>query len=57
MIKKKFGMKQVKEFIMTEATEQNMIDIVNLMKARKASMDLEKIANEKKKIMDSVKHI
>lgn len=57
MIKKNVGMKQIKDFIMNEATEQNMIDIVNLMKARKASMDLERIANEKKKIMDSVKHI
>lgn len=57
MIKKKVDMKQIKSFIMNEATEKDMMDIVELMRARKASMDLEKIASEKKKIIDSVKHI
>jgi len=57
MVKKKVDMKQIKDFIMNEATEQNMIDIVELMRARKASIDLEKLAQEKKKIVDSVKHI
>ncbi|MFD1899693.1 hypothetical protein GQR36_05355 [Enterococcus termitis] len=49
MIKKNVSMKQIKNFIMNEATEKDMIDIVELMRARKASMDLEKIAQEKKK--------
>ncbi|MFD2305634.1 hypothetical protein [Enterococcus termitis] len=57
MIKKNVSMKQIKNFIMNEATEKDMIDIVELMRARKASMDLEKIAQEKKKIVDKVKHI
>lgn len=57
MKKNKVGMKQIKDFIMNEATEKDMIDIVELMRARKATMDLEKIAQEKKKIVDKVKHI
>ncbi|MBO0468440.1 hypothetical protein JZO73_12965 [Enterococcus plantarum] len=54
---KKISMKQIKDFIMNEANEHDMRDIVELMRARKASMDLEKLAQEKKKIIDSVKHI
>lgn len=57
MLKKRISMKQIKDFIMNEATEKDMVDIVELMRARKASMDLEKIAQEKKKIVDKVKHI
>ena len=61
MIKKKgnkaVGMKEIKEYILNEASEQDMINIVEFMRAKKASMDLDKIAQEKQNILDRVQKL
>jgi len=61
MIKKKgnktVGMTEIKEYILNEASEQDMVNIVEFMRAKKASMDLDKIAQEKQKILDRVQKL
>lgn len=61
MIKKKgtktVGMNEIKEYILNEASEQDMVNIVEFMRAKKASMDLDKIAQEKQKILDRVQKL
>lgn len=54
---KTVGMKEIKEYIMNEASEQDMVNIVEFMRAKKASMDLDKIAQEKQKILDKVQKL
>lgn len=40
----------MKDYIMYQATEQDMIDLIELMRAKKSLLDLEKIANKIKRI-------
>ncbi|MBO0462248.1 hypothetical protein JZO83_10810 [Enterococcus sp. DIV1298c] len=43
---------KIKHYILNEATEQDMIELIELMRAKKAILDLEKIATEKQKLVD-----
>ncbi|GEM_PF-3751578 len=55
MIRKKVNLKVIKKFIVEEATYEDMVEIVKLMRIRKHSLDLEKAANDRKEIYDKVK--
>ncbi|MGM0253809.1 MULTISPECIES: hypothetical protein [Enterococcus] len=48
----KLEKEKIKQYILNEANEQDMIEMIELMRAKKAILDLEKIATEKKKIVD-----
>ncbi|HAP2762624.1 TPA: hypothetical protein ITR69_000053 [Enterococcus faecalis] len=55
MLRKKGDLKMVKKFIVREATYEDMIEIVELMRVRKHSLDLEKAANKRKEIYEKIK--
>ncbi|MBO1301380.1 MULTISPECIES: hypothetical protein [unclassified Enterococcus] len=48
----KLDKEKIKHYILNEATEQDMIELIELMRAKKAILDLEKIATEKQKLVD-----
>ena len=48
----KLDKEKIKHYILNEATEQDMIELIELMRAKKAILDLEKIAKEKQKLVD-----
>ncbi|MBE9897046.1 hypothetical protein G8C15_17055 [Enterococcus casseliflavus] len=53
----KLDRKKIKDYILYQATEQDMIELIELMRSKKALLDLEKIAKEKEKIIDRIKKI
>ncbi|EGO5850660.1 hypothetical protein WMI_01331 [Enterococcus faecalis EnGen0363] len=53
---KKVGLKGIKKFIIEEATESEMIELIELMRVRKSALDLEKVAGKRKKVFDRVKN-
>lgn len=56
-MKKKWDKKKIKEYIMSEATEQDLIEIIEIMRAKKSVLDLEKIAAQKQKIINDAEKL
>ncbi len=54
---KKWDKEKIKYYIMNEASEKDMVDIIEIMKARKAILDLKKVAAEKEEIIKRIKNI
>lgn len=55
MLRKKYDLKLIKKYIINNASYEEMIELIELMKVRKNSLDLEKAANDRKEIYDKVK--
>ncbi|MBM7709504.1 hypothetical protein [Enterococcus lemanii] len=53
-MKKIWDKRKIKDFIMNEATEKDMIELIEIMRAKKNLLDLEKIAKQKEKIVKDV---
>lgn len=56
-MKKKWDKRKIKEYIMSEANEQDLIEIIEIMRAKKSVLDLEKIAAQKKKIISDAEKL
>lgn len=54
---KKWDKKKVKDFIMNDATEQDLVDIIEIMRAKRNIIKLEEIAKQKEKIIKDVERL
>ncbi|EOL46296.1 hypothetical protein RV11_GL000574 [Enterococcus phoeniculicola] len=60
MLKKHKGkrnLKEIKKFINTEATIEDIIEIATVMRDRKRFLELEHTAERNQKVMNKVKHL
>lgn len=56
-MRKKWDKRKIKEYIMNEANETDLMEIIEIMRAKKSVLDLEKIAAQKKKIISDAEKL
>ena len=54
---KEWDKKKVKDFIINDATEQDLVDIIEIMRAKRNIIKLEEIAKQKEKIIKDVERL
>lgn len=56
-MRKKWDKRKIKEYIMHEANENDLMEIIEIMRAKKSVLDLEKLAAQKQKIINDVEKL